>query len=89
MDAFFHIIDHATKYSQANLIPGKRKDIIIDKLFQHWTEVFGCPQRFLSNNGGEFKNELFRNASVLLNVEVATTAAESHWSNRIAERHMS
>ena len=59
--------------------------IIIDKLFQHWIAVFGCPRRFLGGNGGEFNNELFRNISELLNVEDATTEAESSWSNGITE----
>ena len=52
-------------------------------MFQHWIAVFCYPQRFLSDNCREFTNELFRNVSELLNVKVATTAAESPWSNGI------
>ena len=47
-------------------------------MFQHWIAVFCYPQRFLSDNCREFTNELFRNVSELLNVKVATTAAESN-----------
>ena len=45
------------------------------------------PWRFPSNNGGEFINELFRNISELLNVEVASAAVELLWSNVISKRH--
>ena len=32
---FSHITDHTTRHSQAAVIPGKRKDVIINKLFQY------------------------------------------------------
>ena len=41
---------------------------------------------FLSHNGGEFNNELFREMSEQLNINIKTTAAESPWSNGIAEK---
>ena len=82
-----HLIDNATRYSAAAVIPCKTKEVIIENIFKHWISIFGCPKKFLSDNGGEFNNELFRNMAELLNVEVLTTAAESPWSNGITERH--
>lgn len=56
-------------------------------MFQHCIAVFCYLQRFLSKNCREFTDELFRNVSELLNVKVATTAAESPWSNGITVQY--
>ena len=48
--------------------------------------MFGTPNLFLSNNGGEFNNELFRAMGEQLNINIKTTAAESLWSNNIVEK---
>ena len=53
----------------------------------HWMAIFGAPVRFLSDNGGEFKNYDFQDMSENLNVEIATTDAESPWSNGVVEHH--
>ena len=44
------------------------------------------PNIFLSDNGGEFNNELFREMSKQLNMNIKTNAAESPWSNGIVEK---
>ena len=49
--------------------------------------MFGCPRKILSDNGGEFNNQLTRELGEQLNTEVLSTAAESPWSNGITERH--
>ena len=48
--------------------------------------MFGTPNLFLSNNGGEFNNELFRAMGEQLNINIKTTAAESPWSNNSVEK---
>ena len=48
--------------------------------------MFGTPNLFLSNNGCEFNNELFRAMGEQLNINIKTTAAESPWSNNIVEK---
>ena len=82
-----HMIDHATRFSTTCVIPSKDKRVIIDKVFKFWIALFGCPKKFLSDNGGEFNNTLVRDMSELLGTDVMTTAAESPWSNGITERH--
>ena len=77
-----HIIDHVTRFSTTCIIPSKDKRVIIDKVFKFWIALFGCPKKFLSDNGGEFNNTLFRDMSELLGIDVMTTAAESPWSER-------
>ena len=41
---------------------------------------------FLSDNGGEFNNELSREIGKQLNINIKTTAAESLWFNGIVEK---
>ena len=52
-----------------------------------WISVFLCPGKILSDNGGEFNNDDFRDVGEQLNTCITTTAAESPWSNGINERH--
>ena len=56
-------------------------------MFKHWVSIFGTPRKILSDNGGEFRNELLREVGDLLDVEIMTTAAEAPWANGIVERH--
>ena len=81
------MIDHATRYSAGAIIHSKQKEVIIDKIFKHWNSLFGTPKLFLSDNGGEFNNDIFREMGEQLNINVKTTGAESPWSNGIVEKH--
>ena len=56
---FLHLIDLATWYSAAAVIRSKGKDIRAKKLCQIWIAIFGSPHKFLSDNGGEFSNEVY------------------------------
>ena len=47
---------------------------VAKKIFQIWITNFGHPYKFLSDNGGEFANEKFREMNEKLNVITATTA---------------
>ena len=82
-----HLIDSATKYSAACLVPSKQKDVIVGSIHKIWFSYFGFPGKFLSDNGGEFSNDSFREMCEKLNIESTTTAAESPFSNGIVERH--
>ena len=84
---FLHLIDNATRSSAAAIITSKHKEVIIDLIFKHWIALFCTPNRFLSDNGGEFNNELHKEMAELLNIKVLSTASESPWSNGITERH--
>ena len=81
-----HIIDSATKYSAACLISSKQQDVIVRCIYLNWICHFGSPRKFLTDNGGEFSNERFREMSEKLNIKPTTTAAESPFSNGIVER---
>ena len=81
-----HMVDHATRYIAAVITSSKEKEVIIDKIFKHWIAIFGTPNLFRSDNGGEFNYELFREMGGQLNFNIKTTAAESPWSNSIVEK---
>ena len=38
-----HLIDHATRFSAAGVVHSRNRDVIICKIFQIWTSVFGPP----------------------------------------------
>ena len=79
-----HLIDLATRYSVGVVMESKHKEVIVDKIFKHWIAIFGPPEQFFSDNGGEFNNDI-REMPELLNVKINTTAAEATWSNGIFE----
>lgn len=82
-----HIIDHATRFSVSCVIKSKAKEVIVKKLYEHWISTFGCPQKILVDNGGEFANREFETFCENMNIRIQTTAAESPWSNGLVERH--
>ena len=63
-----HLIDHATRYSTAVVIPTKQKEQVVEKIFTNWVIIFGCPKKILFDNGGSFlkkcQNYLIRKLSL-------------------------
>ena len=84
-----HLIDYATRLSACAIVKSKVPEVIIRQLSKIWISIYGCPDSFLSDNGGEFSNSKFREMCEKLNINVKTTAAESPWSNGMCERHNS
>ena len=84
---FLHLIDHATRYSQAVVIRTKKAQEVVNKMFTHWIALFGRPVQFFSDNGGEFVNEEFMQMCMKFGIKVKTTAAYAPWSNGLVERH--
>ena len=58
----------------------------MSQIYSMWIAYFGCPGKCLSDNGVEFNNDSYREMNEKLNIETATTAAESPFSNGIVER---
>ena len=83
----FHLVDATTRYSCACLVYSKNPDEIVSQIFRMWIGYFGCPMKFLSDNGGEFSNGVMKELSEKFNIIPKTTAAEAPFSNGIVERH--
>ena len=82
-----HLIDCATRFSASSVIRSKVSEVVMKHIFRTWVSIFGPPGKFLSDNGGEFSNEQFRDMCGAYNIIIKTTAAESPWSNELCERH--
>ena len=82
-----HLIDSATRYSMASIVRTKRATEIVDLVSEMWIKYFGAPGTFMSDNGGEFSNELFEELCCTLNIIDAKTAPYSSFSNGTVERH--
>ena len=61
-----HVIDTLTRYSGVISVKSKESREIVDKLFQIWICIFGRPNKFISDNGGEFINHEFSSMCELL-----------------------
>ena len=81
------MIDAATRYSIAGIVRSKNAKEIVGLVFDMWIMYFGAPGTFMSDNGGEFSNELFQELCMDLNIIDAKTAANSAFSNGIVEKH--
>ena len=82
-----HFICLGTKFSAGCIVRSKSQDVILKKVLSVWVQVFGAPRRFLTDNGGEFSNQHFRELCQKFNIESTTTPGESPWSNGVVERH--
>ena len=82
-----HLIDTFSRYSSGHVIHNKKPDTIIKGIFECWIKFLGVPRKFLSDNGGEFRNEEFNDMADNLNIHVMTTPAEAPWCNGMVEKH--
>ena len=60
------MIDVFTRFSQAVIISSKHKETIANAILKHWVSIFGVSQPILSDNGGEFDNNLLLDVAELL-----------------------
>ena len=82
-----HMIDHLTRFSSAIVCKSKEPRTIIDGICKAWIAIFGPPEKFITDNGGEFANPHFIELCESMNIRILTTAAYSPWSNGLVERH--
>ena len=81
------MIHHLTRFSAPCVIKSKCKEVIVKKIFQIRTSLFGSPKKFLVDNGGEFHNHKFISLWENVNICICTMAAEAPWSNGLVKRH--
>ena len=82
-----HMVDHATRFSAESAVNSKKKEEVADVFIKHWIAIFGAPGTILSDNGGEFSNDLFHVLDEQFNINVKTTPGECPWPDAIVERH--
>ena len=86
-DWIVHFVDTVTRFSVACPVKDKSAEEILTKTFISWISVFGRPNCFISDNGGEFVNQQFAEMCQLMDVATKTSPAESPWCNGTVERH--
>ena len=69
---FIHMIDCATRFSVAKIIPNKKKETVVDAVCTSWIALFGSPRRFMADNGGEFSNAEYVEMCEQFNAELQT-----------------
>ena len=69
------------------VINNKEAETVVRGIIQGWISLFGNPRQFLSDNGKEFDNELFRSTCDKYNIRVKSTASRAPYSNGVNERH--
>ena len=81
-----HMIDMYSRFTQSVWVSRKKSQNILDAILQEWCGVFGVMDTILSDNGGEFTSEEFREVASMLNIRKITTAGYSPWQNGLCER---
>ena len=83
-----HLVDAATRFTLSTIIHNKKPSTIVEKVLLLWVgSGFGCPKKFLADNGGEFANSEYKDMCENLNIDVRNTAARSAWQNGLCERN--
>lgn len=82
---FLTIVDAFSKYAQAYPLLSLQRTEIIDKLLMFFGH-HGCPKIIVSDNGGEFKNDLLQEFLRLHNIDSHFISSQHPQSNGIVER---
>ena len=81
-------MDCSTRYTQAHIIPDKTPESVIEKFLEGWIlGLFGAPEAFVIDNGGEFCNHKFKDTCQNLNIKIKATSAQSPFQNGLCERN--
>ena len=79
--------DAFTKYAIAVPIPNKKAQTIVQALYDNWITTFTCPKLWVSDQGKEFCNQMFKTFNDLFGIKAATTSPYHPQSNSSAESY--
>ena len=79
--------DAFTKYAMAIPIPNKKASTIATALFQNWIATFSCPTMWISDQGREFVNNLFKEFNAKFGIKAVNTSPYHPQSNSSAESY--
>lgn len=80
------IIDELTRFVQLVPLADKEAHTVADALIAHYVTLFGPPQTLISDNGGEFTGEYFREVCNLMGIKTRYTTPYNPSSNGLVER---
>ncbi len=77
-----------SQFSLASVTYNKLPGTIIASVMKMWIRNgMGTPEKFLTDNCGEFSNTEYRDMCENLNIEFTNTAAYCPWQNGLCERN--
>ena len=82
-----YIIDLFSRYTRADVIQSKRQDVAVSKIIELWFPIFGNPDMFLMDNGGESGIDTMCELGNLLGINIKHTVGYSPWPNGVNERN--
>ena len=82
-----YLIDMWSKLMTARIVKSKKSEDIISAILESWIAVYGCFDRTIHDNGGEFISAAFQEMTDLLGIEDGTSGAHSPWSCGVVEKH--
>lgn len=84
-----HMIDMYSRLCVSVFVKSKEPSVIIHTFLKSWVGAgFGVPSKgLLTDNGGEFSNDQFREMASMLGIHVMTTGAESPFQNGLCEKN--
>ena len=70
-----YIIHHATRLWVSSFVKSKEPEVILQAIFKSWIQIYGAPEKFLTDIVGEFVNSKFIDMAESMNISVKVTAA--------------
>ena len=82
-----YITDLFSRYTQADFIQSKYKDVFVSKIIELWFPIFGNLEMFLMDNNGKLGNDTMRVLGNSFGINIKHTAGYSPWSNSVNEHN--
>ena len=82
-----YCMDMWSRLIQAVHVPSKRGEDIVAGILDIWVSKYGCFEKTIHDNGGEFVSKSFVEMCDMLGVHDGTTAAHSPWSAGMVEKN--
>ena len=82
-----YITDLFSRYTQADFVQSKYKDVFVSKIIELWFPIFGNLEMFLMDNNGKLGNDTMRVLGNSFGINVKHTAGYSPWSNSVNEHN--
>eukprot|EP00435_Cladocopium_sp_Y103_P018581 s757_g4.t1 len=81
-----HIIDYATRFQLAELLPRKTAANVISFLKKRWLPVFGCPRTLVADQGREFISHELAEFCAGHSILLWHCGVGAPWQNGVCER---
>jgi transposase InsO family protein len=80
------MVDHFTHWVELIPLPNQSAAAVADAFFDNWVTRYGCPKRLITDQGAQFKAELFARLTRRLGIEHKVTTPYHPQSDGFTER---